>query len=86
MIVVVPDGVEWRCLLPQLRAQLAPSALRAASRVVYLRQCRGAQTLNLAAASVRRGLAFRAVGVDCADLFPHLGTLQCVVNVLRRGE
>lgn len=59
---------------------------RGGSRVVYLPQYRGADVLNSAAAGVWSGLGFRVVGVDCTDLFPHFGTLHCVVNVLRRGE
>jgi hypothetical protein len=80
-IPVVP-GRDHRTYLTYLNAILDE---RDGRRIVYLPTYAHAPALNEAAATVWQGLGFDVRPVDCTAVYPHFGTLRCLVNVLRRG-
>lgn len=58
---------------------------RDGQRVVYLPHYTGQKELNREAARIWQSLNYKVRPVDCTTLYPHFGSLRCVVNVLRRG-
>jgi hypothetical protein len=80
-IPVVP-GAEPRCVLTYVNVI---DDVRNGRRIIYMPVYRGVETLNRAAAEVWRGLGCEVRPVDCTGVYPHFGSLHCLVNVLRRG-
>ncbi|HUT32828.1 MAG TPA: agmatine deiminase family protein [Planctomycetota bacterium] len=80
-IPVVP-GRDGRTYLTYVNAILDE---RDGRRVVYMPIYAHVPALNEAAAAVWRGLGYEVRPVDCSAVYPHFGTLRCLVNVLRRG-
>lgn len=54
-------------------------------RIVYMPVYSDADALNAAAERTWRGLGFEVRRIDCSAVYPHAGSLRCLVNVLRRG-
>jgi hypothetical protein len=80
-IPVVP-GVEARCVVTYVNVI---TDVRAGRRIIYMPVYRGAEALNDVAAEVWRGLGCTVRPIDCTLVYPHFGSLHCLVNVLRRG-
>ena len=59
---------------------------REGKRIVYMPTYREADALNRATAAVWRGLGYEVRRVDCTAVYPHGGSLHCLVNVLRRSN
>jgi len=76
-IPVVP-GRDGRTYLTYVNAILG-------HRVVYMPVYAHVPALNEAAAAVWRGLGYEVRPVDCTAVYPHFGSLRCLVNVLRRS-
>jgi hypothetical protein len=79
-IPVVP-GKDSRTYLTYVNAILDE---RDGKRTVYMPVYRGAEKLNAAGEAVWRSLGYEVRTVDCTEVFPHFGSLHCLVNVLRR--
>ena len=58
---------------------------RAGQKRVYMPIYRGAEAMNAAAERVWRQIGCDVTPIDCTGVFPHLGTLHCLVNVLERS-
>ncbi|MCY2927586.1 MAG: hypothetical protein NT031_19530, partial [Planctomycetota bacterium] len=80
-IPVVP-GLDGRTYLTYVNVLIDE---RPGGRIVYMPTYRGAEALNAAAAAVWRSAGFEVRPVDCTGAYVHFGSLQCLVNVLRRG-
>lgn len=80
-IPIVP-GQNGRTYLTHVNVILESTPQR---RGVYLPRYRGFTALNEAAAQVWTQLGYEVRTVDCSDVYPHFGSLHCLVNVLRRS-
>ncbi len=80
-IPIVP-GRDGRTYLTYVNAILDQ---RAGRRVIYMPVYAHVPSLNEAAAAAWRSLGYEVRPVDCSAVFPHFGSLRCLVNVLRRG-
>lgn len=80
-IPIVP-GVDGKTFLTYVNVIMDQ---REGRRIVYLPQYQGQDALNREAVRVWRELDYEVRPVDCTTLYPHFGTLHCVVNVVRRG-
>lgn len=58
----------------------------AGRRIVYMPVYRGVDALNAAARSAWEAEGFAVREIDCTAVYPHFGTLHCLVNVLQRGH
>ena len=80
-VPVVP-GVDGRTYLTCLNAILDQ---RDGRRVVYMPSYARADDFNAAGREAWEGLGYQVRPVDCTAVFPHFGSLRCLVNVLRRA-
>ena len=77
--IVAPDGKTYLTYVNGLIDQ------RNGRRTFFLPTYRGQTALNAAAARVWENLGYAVVPIDCTEVFPHFGTLHCLVNVLKRS-
>ena len=56
-----------------------------AQRIVYMPVYDEADILNAAAEAVWSDLGFTVRRINCSAVYPHFGSLRCLVNVLRRA-
>lgn len=79
--IPVAPGSDGRTYLSYVNAIIDR---RAGQRIVYMPVFRGAEPLNDAATAVWQSLGYEVRPIDCTACYSHFGTLQCLVNVLRR--
>ncbi|MCY2929766.1 MAG: hypothetical protein NTV86_09790 [Planctomycetota bacterium] len=77
---VIP-GLDGRTYLTYVNVLLDD---RPGRRTVYMPTYRGVEPLNASAAAIWRSAGFDVRPVDCTGAYIHFGSLQCLVNVLRR--
>jgi len=77
--VVAPDGKTYLTYVNGLIDQ------RDGHRTFYLPVYKGQDEMNHAAEQVWQSLGYDVHPIDCTSVFPHFGTLHCLVNVLKRS-
>jgi hypothetical protein len=58
---------------------------RTGQKRVYMPIYQGAEAMNAAAERVWRQIGYDVTPIDCTGVFPHFGTLHCLVNLLERS-
>ena len=79
-LVPAGDGRTWLTWLNVL------IDARDGRRTVYMPVYDGAQPLNDAAEAIWRSVGHDVVRIDCTQVYPHSGSLHCLVNVLQRDD
>ncbi len=77
--VVAPDGKTYLTYVNGLIDQ------RDGHRTFYLPVYKGQDDMNRAATQVWESVGYQVRPITCTSVFPHFGTLHCLVNVLKRS-